>query len=102
MDARSFLQPFGCRGGSRFGSCCKRGWLGRLQVDDSWRSLRTWWSSERHGEHRGLQSEVEEAREQPTAEGGMQFAAAWVDETLLANSEKAVVVDPRDQQLGDA
>ena len=38
------------------------------------------------GEHRGQQSEVEEAREKPTAFGGLQFSAACVDATQLANS----------------
>ena len=57
-------------------------------------------SSERCCKHRWLQSEVEEAGEQPAAIGGLQFAAAWVDAAEFTDSEEAVVVDPRDQQLG--
>ena len=53
-------------------------------------------------EHHRLKAEVQKAAEQPAAVLSLQRALSGIELAQLADSEEAVVVYPRNQQLGGA
>ena len=55
--------------------------------------------SERNNEHFWLQSEVDKAREQLTAFGGLQLATTWVNAAEFVDSTETVMFDSWDQQF---
>ena len=73
-----------------------------IEVDDSWLSVRVLEPFVCRSEHRRLKAEIQKAAEKPAAVRSLQRAFSGIELAQFADSKEAVVVYPRDQQLGGA